>query len=313
MVYYLLLRKIAFGLAVLVGIGSLIFLIQSFWDSSEERPTARFPIEAQTAQEKPALPSFEAKKDLIEKAEPTTRPEGKPAEPSKISESKTAVVLPEAKTRPSKPTSSTIELKSTTPEPVRESKAPDSPPAKEINKRAKTEGPAQKIQTLASVPKPKDLGSKKEGEHVVIAKSGDSLYSIAAKTYQVANTSVVDLVLELNPRIMAPNKLVPNQKVKLPEISNESLIFESSEGTCKIWLGTFLKPEYAAFLKACPALQGKEIEIIPRPIPNGEIWYRVLAGIFDNREAGLKVIQDLKTERLSPFFKGFKQKKTEPE
>ncbi len=312
MVFYLFLRKIAFGLAVLAGIGSLIFLIQSFWDSSEERPTARFPIEAQTGQEKPALPSFEVKKDLIEKAEPMARPESKPAEPSKISESKTAVVLPEAKTPPSKPTSSTIEFKSATQEPVRENKAPDSLPVKEVNKKTKPKGPAKKIQTVASVPKPKDLDLKKE-EHVVIAKSGDSLYSIAAKTYQVANTSVVDLVLELNPRIMAPNKLLPNQKVKLPEISNESLIFESSEGTCKIWLGTFLKPGYAAFLKASPALRGKEIEIIPRPIPNGEIWYRVLAGIFDNREEGLKVIRDLKTERLSPFFKGFKQKKEESE
>jgi phage tail protein X len=311
MVYYFLLRKIVFGLAVLVGIGSLLFLIQSFWGNFEERPTARIPIEAQTAQNKPSLSSSEVKPDLIEKAESKAETEGKPAEPAKIAESKTSAVLPETKVPPSRSESSALDLKTPPAEPVRERKGPDAVPVKEVKKRATTDGPAQKSQTRVSVPKPKALDSKKEEGNVVIAKSGDSIYSIAAKTYQVANTSVVDLILELNPKITDPNKLLANLKINLADISNESLIFESPEGSCKIWLGTFLKPEYSAFLKAYPALEGKEIEIIPRPVPNGETWYRVLAGIFDNREEGLKVIQDLKRDGLSPFFKGFKQKKEE--
>jgi nucleoid-associated protein YgaU len=144
---------------------------------------------------------------------------------------------------------------------------------------------------------------------VVVVKAGDSIYTIAAKAYKVANTSVVDQILESNPKIANPNKLLANQEIRLPEITEESLIIKSSDGTCKVQLGTFLKPEYAAFLKAQPALQGKEIEIIPRKLPSGKTWYKAMAGKFSTREEGLKVIHDLKQKGLSPYFAGFKENK----
>ncbi len=169
--------------------------------------------------------------------------------------------------------------------------------------------PITDLKPTPLVPKSNSKDSKDDGQKTTTVKSGASIYSIAAQTYKVANTSVIDLILELNPKITNPNKLLTNQKVKLPKISNESLIFESTAGTCKIWLGTFLKAKYSAFLKRNPALQGKEIEIIPREFPNGESWYRVLGGEFESREECFKVIEVLKKEGASPFFKGFKQRK----
>lgn len=141
----------------------------------------------------------------------------------------------------------------------------------------------------------------------VVTKAGESIYTIAARTYRVANTSVVDHILESNPWIANPNKLLAGQTVRLPEINEQFLIIEAHGGTCRIRLGTFLKPEYSTFLKGQPLLEGKMIEIIPRKLPSGETWYRAVAGKFSTREEGLRVIRALKGKGLSPYFPGFKK------
>jgi general secretion pathway protein A len=142
---------------------------------------------------------------------------------------------------------------------------------------------------------------------VVAVQEGDSLYSLLEKYYNVANTTLVDSILMVNPEITNPHRLLVNQKIRLPVITEESLILEASEGTFKIKLGTFLKPEYIGFLRWEPILKGKEIEIISRRVPSGETWYRGVAGTFETWEESLKTIRDLKEEGLSPFFAGFRK------
>lgn len=114
----------------------------------------------------------------------------------------------------------------------------------------------------------------------------------------------------LNPEVTNPHRLFVNQKIRLPVITEESLILKTSEGTFKIQLGTFLKPEYIGFLRGEPALKGKEIEIISWKVPSGETWYRAIAGTFETREESLKIIHDLKEKGLSPFFAGFQKDKS---
>jgi len=140
-------------------------------------------------------------------------------------------------------------------------------------------------------------------------KAGDSLYTLAAQNYRVANTSVVDRILEANPQISNPNKLLANLPVRLPDITEESLVVETGDGTYRIRLGTFLKAEYSGFLQGEPALRGKQIEIVPRRLATGETWYRALAGKYATREEGLKVVRELKGKGLSPYFPGFRKKK----
>jgi general secretion pathway protein A len=144
---------------------------------------------------------------------------------------------------------------------------------------------------------------------VVAVQEGDSLYTLLEKYYNAANTTLVDCVLTLNPEVTNPHRLLVNQKIKLPVITEDSLILGNLGGTFKIQLGTFLKPEYIGFLRGAPALEGKEIEIISRKVPSGETWYRAIAGTFETREEGLKIIHDLKAKGLSPFFSGFQKDK----
>jgi phage tail protein X len=203
------------------------------------------------------------------------------------------------------------------------------PAAKEDPKpAAESKGPPSAGRPSAPVPEPKQeirvtesapasTGSQAAGgktraempvERTVVTKPGDSLYTIAARTYKIANTSIVDQILEFNPQVAGPNKVLANQKIRLPEITEESLIIGSPGGTCKIRLGTFLKPEYSAFLKGQPSLMGKKVEITPRRLSSGETWYRAVAGPFSSREEALRAIHALKAKGLSPYFAGFKNK-----
>jgi phage tail protein X len=163
---------------------------------------------------------------------------------------------------------------------------------------------------LAVPPSSQAAGAKapdETGKKAVAVRGGDSIYTIAEKNYRVANTSIVDRILEQNPQISSPGRLLANQEISLPQITEESLLIGSSDGTYRVRLGTFLKAEYSTFLKGQPALRGREIEITPRKLPSGETWYRVTAGKFKSREEGLKVVQDLKEKGLSPYFAGFKK------
>jgi hypothetical protein len=139
-------------------------------------------------------------------------------------------------------------------------------------------------------------------------KAKDSIYAIAERTYRVSNTSIVDRIMALNPKITNPDLLPANLKIRLPEITEESLIIPSSDASVMIRLGTFMKPEYAYFLKGHPAIHGKEISITPWKTPSGQTLYRATAGKFESREEGLQAIRELKEKGLSPYFEGFKKK-----
>jgi phage tail protein X len=257
-----LFRKISYSLLALVGVGVIIFLGRIFLKGPEEQPATRFPIQPPTAREKVALAPPEAKPDLVAKEVPKpdarpkppapAAPERKPSTPPAAQEAKRSIPPPTVERKPAAPAS--------------EVKFPISPPAKEVKKE-----PEQKVAVTKPIPAPPASQApvvKTEAQapvkKAVVVRAGDSIYTIAAKNYRVANTSVVDQILESNPKIANPNKLMANQKIRLPEITEESLVIESSDGTYKVHLGTFLRPEYSTFLEGEPALQGKAIEIIPR-------------------------------------------------
>ena len=300
-----LFRKICYCLLALVGVGVIIFLGRIFLKGPEEKVATRFPIQPQTARERGALASPESKPDLAAKGgskpgagtkpSASAEPEREPSIPPVAQEGKSSV--------PSR----TAEQKAAAPTP--ETKLPISFPAKDVKRE-----PEGKVAVIKPIPSPPasqvsvtKAKAETQAEKAVIVKARDSIYTIAGKNLKVANTSVVDQILELNPNIANPNKLIANQKIKLPEISEESLIIGYPDGTYKIRLGTFLKPEYATFLQGQAALRGKKVEIIPRRLPSGETWYRATAGKFSTREEGLRAIHDLKEKGLSPYFAGFKK------
>ena len=134
--------------------------------------------------------------------------------------------------------------------------------------------------------------------HVVTVKSGDTIVSLSQKYYQRADMILLDKILELNPRITNPHLILAQEKIKMPEITELSLVILSPDGTCKVHLATFSRPEYANSYWDEPTLKGKSIEIVPRKVSPGETWYRVLAGNFSNPDECLRVIGILKEKGL---------------
>ena len=300
-----LFRKLAYSLLALGGVGAIILLGRMFMKSPEDSVSPRFPIQPPAAKETRAP---EVKPDLLAKAPPPPEAEKK---------------LPVAAPEPSPP--AVAEKKPIPPAPSAETKSPvlpapqqmkpapgkpESPPVPGVKKPSPR--PEPEVAVSRPVPaQPSAPGAKEEfpAKKTVLVKGKDSLYSIGLQNYGIANTSIVDQILETNPSIGNPHKLPDQLSVRLPDIREESLLLPFADGTYQVRLGTFMKAEYAAFLKGETSLRGKAVEILPRKLSSGETWYRAVAGKFKSREEGLKVIQELKGKGLSPYFPGFRKKK----
>jgi hypothetical protein len=119
----------------------------------------------------------------------------------------------------------------------------------------------------------------------------------------MTNTTLVDIILDFNPEITNAHLILVEQEIKIPRITEELFIIQSSEGTYKIYVGTFSTPDISKIYRNEPSLAGKIIEIIPRKVSAQETWYRVVVGKFDNKGDALKVINLLKEKGLLPSFR----------
>jgi type II secretory pathway predicted ATPase ExeA len=131
--------------------------------------------------------------------------------------------------------------------------------------------------------------------------------SPSQKYRKVPNTTLADFLLEFNSEIIDADRLMVRQGSDLPEISEESPIIKTSDGTYKIWLGTFLRADLAGFLMIEPALQGKKIVIVAREVAPGKTWYRAIAGDYATKEECLETIRVLKKKGLLPIFVRMKE------
>jgi general secretion pathway protein A len=136
----------------------------------------------------------------------------------------------------------------------------------------------------------------------IIIKTGQNISLLAHQYYGRSNITRVDLILDYNPEITNANLISVNQKIRMPKITEGSLIIQSSDRTYKINVGTFLSPKSAEFYRGEPSLRGKEIEIVARKAIPKETWYRVVVGKFDSEDEALKVISILKDRKLLPLF-----------
>jgi hypothetical protein len=137
---------------------------------------------------------------------------------------------------------------------------------------------------------------------VVVAKKKDCIFCLAQKYYHVANETLADIILQSNPEITNIHFISVDQKIKIPEITEESPIVQLPNRTYEIHLGTFSSRISAETYNYEPSLKGKKLEIIPLRVSPGETWYRVVAGKFDDRDDCLRVIAALKEKALLPIF-----------
>jgi type II secretory pathway predicted ATPase ExeA len=136
----------------------------------------------------------------------------------------------------------------------------------------------------------------------IIVEKGQSIKSLAEQYYGRSNITIADLILDSNPEITNAHLISVNQKIRMPKITEGSLIVQSSDRTYKINVGTFWSPKFAKLYRSEPSLRGKEIEIVARKATPKQTWYRVVVGKFDSEDEVLKVISILKDRKLLPLF-----------
>ena len=184
---------------------------------------------------------------------------------------------------------------------IRTGLASNSAPAPALEPEQAASKPTRPVS--ASLVPPASPKSEGRFTRIIAVEKGDNLYSLSQKYYNLANRTLLDHILESNREITNVHLIKFDQKIKIPEITEDSLIAQSSDGTWKVHLGTFLKRESARPYREEPTLKGKEIEVIPRQVSPQETWYRVVAGKFNNRDECLKVIDILKEKGLLAYFR----------
>lgn len=306
-----ILRPSIFAVLVLVCLGGAIFMWGPYLKQLPRMLMAQWPFYQGLIHEENLPTAGQERTDLSQgkavKIEPERKQEISPPSPktmavapevkSEAASSKTVAVAPEVKSVPAspKPVAVKPEVKSEPRAKAISAKIPSAPVSPKLSKPAQT----------PRVPIPrKEMG---RGEKIARVHRGDSIYTLCEKFYGVANTTIVDYVLEANSKMANPNYLQVNQKIIFPPITERSLVVETSPGVYQVRLGTFLKPEYTSFLNEEPSLQGKEIKMVPRPVPSGTIWYRAMVGTFKTPEEGLEFVRTLRGKGLLPAFEGFRR------
>jgi general secretion pathway protein A len=139
-------------------------------------------------------------------------------------------------------------------------------------------------------------------EEVIAVENGQTISSLSQKYYRMTNPTLLAFILDFNPEITNADLIQVNQKIKIPKITNEGLVFQSSDRVYKIHVGTFLTLDFVKPYKNEPLLKGKKIEVLPRKVSPQDTWYRVEVGNFDHKDEALKMIDLLKEKRLLPLF-----------
>jgi phage tail protein X len=139
---------------------------------------------------------------------------------------------------------------------------------------------------------------------IVTIKKGQTIYSLTKKYYHRVNPTLMDFILDSNPEIKDVHLVLIDQKIKVPKITEESLIVKTPDNTYKMNVGTFQTPNPAKYYSEERALEGKEIEILPRKVSTQDMWYRVVIGNFGSQDEALRMTSMLREKGLLPAFGG---------
>jgi general secretion pathway protein A len=138
----------------------------------------------------------------------------------------------------------------------------------------------------------------------IIAAKGSTLTGISMEYYGTVNPTILDLILEANPKITDVDRIEINQEVTLPPISEESFLMQSPNGTYTIHIVTTVAKSDDYFLRKLATFTGKKIAIVPHRVSHRKTWYRVQAGPFANNEEALSMIRSLSQKGLMAGFAG---------
>jgi general secretion pathway protein A len=146
------------------------------------------------------------------------------------------------------------------------------------------------------------MGREYKLREIADVKKGQTMSQLTQKYYGIVNISLLDFLLELNPEITNVHFILVDQKIKIPNITEELLIIPYPDRTYSIHAGTFDTSDPAERYRGEPVLKGKKIEILPRKVSLRETWYRVMIGKFEDKDEALKTISLLRRKGLLPAF-----------
>ncbi|OGP80364.1 MAG: hypothetical protein A2V86_00560 [Deltaproteobacteria bacterium RBG_16_49_23] len=164
----------------------------------------------------------------------------------------------------------------------------------------------QEFPNLVSLPAapPPIISEEDKLVKMITVKKGQTIYFLTKKYFRMVNTTLMDIVLELNPEITDVHLIIVNKKIKMPKITEDLLIIKTSENTYKINAGTFETPGSTKPYRHDRALKGKKVEVIPRKVSSQDTWYRVVIGNFNTKDEVLNMVDYLKGKGLLPAFGG---------
>jgi len=145
--------------------------------------------------------------------------------------------------------------------------------------------------------------SETQIKRTVTVERGETISSLAQRYYSLTNHTVMDHILAVNRNITNPHYIRERQTIKLPEITENSLIVQAGNRVYRIWLETFANVGEVGILKRDPSLAGRKIELLLRPVSSTENWYRAVTGNFETREACLTAIRELKIKGVLSILK----------
>ena len=141
-----------------------------------------------------------------------------------------------------------------------------------------------------------------EPEKTVTVKRGWTLSLLAQQQYGLVNPTVLDILLEQNPRITDVNQIPADEPMKIPPLTDERFLGRDPDGRFHIYLGTFGDQRSIQALKKHALLQGKTFKTALRKVSSDVLWYRLTAGGFQSKEEALQALRGLKQQGVLPAF-----------
>ena len=176
------------------------------------------------------------------------------------------------------------------------------PPTRSGFPDEKNEAGAALPDKIAEPPAPSPVHGNKPEIKVFTVEDGETLYAVLRKHYGRANMTLLDFVLLINPEVSDPHSLKSGCQIRIPALSEESLIRQSSGGDFQVHLATFAEKDLAENFKKEKKLEGRTLQIESYSVSSLEIWHRVLAGGYMSREEALNAAKGFRKKGLLSIF-----------
>jgi hypothetical protein len=135
----------------------------------------------------------------------------------------------------------------------------------------------------------------------VTVKKGWTLSLLAMQQYGFVNPTILEILLEHNPKITDVNQIPANEQMKIPALTDEKFL-AGTRRKFNIYLGTFGDQRSIQALKKHPLLQGKTFKTALRKVSGNVLWYRLTVGGFLSKEDALQALRGLKQQGVLPAF-----------